>query len=102
MKKEPELWKIGMKNIPTPLKNNYKDSSVRPLYGVFDIKRLTKANSFMILDEVFYIAKKSFDGKASKLFHVYRVSDKRYVCPSVLSKEETIEMVMNKYIELEE
>lgn len=67
-------------------------------YALFDIKRLTKANSFMILDEVFYIAKKDYAGKASpRLYHVYRVSDKRYICPSTKSKEETIAMVIKKY-----
>ena len=65
------------------------------------IKRLTKANSFMILDEVFYIAKKDYLGKASRLYHVYRASDRRLVCPSVLDKEDTIKMVMEKWIELE-
>lgn len=60
-------------------------------------KRLTKANSFMILDEVFYIAKKDYSGKSSRLFHVYRVSDRRLVCPSTLDKEETIAMVRDKY-----
>ena len=63
------------------------------------IKKLTKANSFMILDEVFYIVKKDYTGKASKIYHVYRVSDMRLVCPSVLDKEDTIKMVMDKYID---
>jgi len=63
------------------------------------IKRLTKANSFIVLDEVFYIVKKDYAGKASKIYHVYRVSDMRLVCPSVLDKEDTIKMVMNKYID---
>ena len=67
-------------------------------YALFDIKRLTKANSFMILDEVFYIAKKDPSGKPSpRLYHVYRMSDKMYVCPSTKSKEETIAMVIKKY-----
>ena len=63
------------------------------------IKKLTKANSFTVLDEVFYIVKKDYTGKASKLYHVYRVSDTRLVCPSVLDKEDTIKMVMDKYID---
>jgi len=96
-----DLWKIGIKPKLPKLEDNYQDSCIRPLYAIFDIKRLTKANSFNVLDEVFYIAKKSFDGKPSKIYHVYRVSDKRYICPSVLSKEETIDMVINKYIEKE-
>jgi len=70
-------------------------------YALFDIKRLTKANSFLILDETFYIAKKTPDGKASKIYHVYRVSDKRYVTPSPHDKEETIKLVKRKYFELE-
>ena len=63
------------------------------------IKKLTKANSFMILDEVFYIVKKDYTGKASRLYHVYRASDRRLVCPSVLDKEGTIKMVMEKWID---
>jgi len=66
-------------------------------YAEFEIKRLTRSNSFIIIDETFYIAKKDYKGKASKIYHVYRVSDLRYICPSVLSKEETIEMVKMKY-----
>ena len=62
-------------------------------------KRLTKANSFMVLDEVMYIVKKEPTGKASVLYHTYRVSDLRYVCPSTLSKEDTIKMVRRKYNE---
>ncbi len=63
------------------------------------IKRLTKANSFTVLDEVFYIVKKDYTGKASKIYHVYRVSDMRLVCPSVLDKEDTVKMVIDKYID---
>ena len=63
------------------------------------IKKLTKANSFTVLDEVFYIVKKDYTGKASRLYHVYRASDRRLVCPSVLDKEDTIKMVMDKYID---
>ena len=70
-------------------------------YAEFDIKRLTKATSFIILDETFYIAKKDYLGKASKIYHVYRVSDKRYITPSLLDKEETIKLVKRKYIELD-
>ena len=63
------------------------------------IKKLTKANSFTVLDEVFYIVKKDYTGKASRLYHVYRASDRRLVCPSVLDKEGTIKMVMEKWID---
>lgn len=91
-----DLWKIGIKPKQNKLEDNFKDSCTRPLYAVFDIKRLTKANSFIILDEVFYIAKKLYNGKPSSIYHVYRVSDKRYVCPSTLDKEKTIEMVTDK------
>jgi len=70
-------------------------------YTTHDIKRLTKANSFLIIDEVFHIGKKEPNGKASMLYHVTRMRDKRYVCPSVLSKEDTIEMVKRKYFELD-
>ena len=66
-------------------------------YAEFEIKRLTKATSFLAGDEVMYIVKKDYKGKASVLLHVYRVSDKRYVCPSAFSKEETIKMVQRKY-----
>jgi len=66
-------------------------------YALFDIKRLTKATSFLAGDEVMYIVKKDCVGKASVLYHVYRVSDKRYVCPSALNKEDTIRMVQRKY-----
>ena len=66
-------------------------------YAQFDIKRLTKATSFLAGDSVMYIVKKDYLGKASVLYHVYRVADKRYVCPSALSKEETIRMVQRKY-----
>ena len=72
-----------------------------PKYAEFEIKRLTKANSFLIVDEMFYIAKKRPDGKACSIHHVYRVSDKRYVTPSPHTKEETIELVKRKYIELD-
>ena len=72
-----------------------------PKYAEFEIKRLTKANSFLIVDEMFYIAKKSPDGKASRIHHVYRVDDKRYITPSPRTKEETIEYVKRKYIELD-
>ena len=68
-------------------------------YAEFDIKRLTKTTSFLAGDETMYIVKKDYKGKASVLFHVYRVSDKRYVCPSALSKEDTIKMVQRKYVD---
>ena len=67
-------------------------------YAEFTVARLTKANSFIVLDEIFYIAKKQPSGKACRIYHVYRVSDMRYVCPSVLDKEETVKMVKRKYI----
>jgi len=95
-----DLWKVGLRD-KVILEDNIEDSCIRPIYAIFDIKRLTKANSFTVLDDVFYIAKKLFNGKPSKIYHVYRVIDKRYVCPSTLDKEETIKMVMNKYIEKE-
>jgi len=76
-----------------------KEVSLDKVYGLFEIKRLTKATSFMVMDEVFYIGKKNPNGKASKIYHVYRVSDKRYVCPSVLDKEETIRLVQRKYVD---
>jgi len=70
-------------------------------YAEFEIKRLTKANSFIVLDEIFYIAKKQPSGKACRIYHVYRVSDMRYVTPSLHSKEETIKLVKRKYFALE-
>ena len=66
-------------------------------YAEFEIKRLTRSSSFMAHGETFYIGKKNPQGKATKIYHVYRVSDKKYVCPSVLEKEETIMYVMSKY-----
>ena len=67
-------------------------------YTTHDIKRLTKANSFLIIDEVFHISKKAPDSKQDKyLYHVTRVSDMRYICPSALNKEDTIRMVTSKY-----
>ena len=78
-----------------------KDDEPMSDYGRFEIKRLTKANSFMILDEQFYIAKKDCDGKSSRLYHVYRVFDMRHICPSTLDKDETIRMVTRKYFELD-
>ena len=85
-----------------PISESLQDTKVvegNVWYAEFEIKRLTKANSFLVLDEVFYIAKKDYTGKATKIHHVYRVSDKRYVTPSTKSKEETIEMVRRKYFE---
>ena len=91
---------IGLDPIVKPLVDNYIDSSILPIYAQFEVKRITKANSFMVLDEVFYIAKKKPDGKAdSVLYHVYRMSDMRYVCPSYRDKASTIEMVQRKYHE---
>jgi len=69
-------------------------------YATFDIKRLTRANSFIIIDETFYIAKKACDGKASRLYHIYRVSDKRHITAIPKSKEESIEIVKRKYCEM--
>lgn len=69
------------------------------VYATFEVKRLTKASSFIIIDEVFYIAKKKPDGKASSIYFVYRVSDMRLVVASPHSKEKTIELVREKYYE---
>ena len=60
-------------------------------------KRLTKANSFLVFDEMFYIGKKDYQGKATKIYHVYRVSDLRLVTSSPHSKDETIMLVKDKY-----
>lgn len=70
-------------------------------YTTFEIKRLTKANSFTVCGEVYHIGKKTPDGKASSIYHVTRVSDMRYVCPSTLDKDETIKMVQRKIFELD-
>jgi len=78
-----------------------KDTRGNEWYAEFEMKRLTKVNSFLIVDEVFYIAKKDCHGKASRIYHVYRVSDKRYVTPSVHSKEDTIKIVKRKYVALD-
>jgi len=67
-------------------------------YATFDIKRLTKASSFIASGEVMYIAKKEPNGKSSKIYHCYRVSDKRYVCPLPMSKEDGILLVQRKYV----
>ena len=52
----------------------------------------------MILDEVFYIVKKDYLGKSSRLYHVYRVEDKRLVTLGV-DKESTIKLVKDRYHE---
>ena len=64
------------------------------------IKKLTKANSFSILDEIFYIVKKDFKGKANRHYHVYRMSDMMLIVAPPLSKEDTIKLVMERYIEM--
>ena len=91
---------IGIEPIIESHEDTKEDECI-PKYASFDIKRLTTANSFVVIDEQFYIAKKLPDCKASKIYHVYRVSDKRYVCPSVHDKEETIKLVQRKYLELD-
>jgi len=68
-------------------------------YAEFDFPQLSKANSFLLIEEQFYIGKKQPSGKKGNIYYVYRVSDKRYICPSVLSKEDTIKMVTNIYME---
>jgi len=67
------------------------------VYGTFTPKRLTKASSFVCDGDTIYIAKKSPDGKSSKIFFVYRHSDMRLVCASPHTKEETIKLVHMKY-----
>lgn len=69
-------------------------------YASFEIKRLTKANSFIIIDEVFYLAKKNPLGKASSIYFVYRMEDMRLVTASPHDKEKTIELVKEKYNEV--
>lgn len=70
-------------------------------YSEFEIKRLTKANSFTVCGEVLHIGKKNPEGKASKTYHITRVSDNRYVCQGSRDKDKTIEMVQRKWIELD-
>ena len=88
--------RIGIKPIYEPTEE-LKDSKPIPYYSL-PIKRLTKASSFMILDEVFYIVKKDYLGKSSRLYHVYRVEDKRLVTLGV-DKESTIKLVKDRYHE---
>ena len=65
-------------------------------------KKLTKANSFLILDEVFVIRKKDYQNKASKIYHIFRVSDKRLVTSVPLKdKDEVIKLVTERYINYE-
>ena len=94
---DTQYGSIGVKPISQSLEAT-KDV-IADRYATFDIKRLTKANSFTVLGEVFHIGKKDPDGKATSIYHVARVADKRYVCPSTKSKEDTIKMVQRKYIE---
>jgi len=98
MNKYSDRGMIGITPIAPKLVDNITDSSILPRYAEFEIKRLTKASSFMIGDEVIYVCKKSPNGKPSKLYNFYRMSDKRYICPSVLDKLEAIKMVTIKYI----
>ena len=65
-------------------------------------KKLTKANSFMILDEVMIIRKKDYLGRSSKIFHIFRVSDGRLVTSVPLAdKDEVIKLVTRKYFDME-
>ncbi len=68
-------------------------------YAEWNIPRLSKVNSFLILDEIFHITKTDHKGMKKTICFVYRVSDKRLVTASPHSKEDTIEMVKRKYIE---
>ena len=89
---------IGINPIALEPTANDNDKRMQ-MYAKFDIKRLTKANSFLIMDEVFYIAKKDCNGKASKIYFVYRVSDKRLIAAVPKSKEDTINLIKRKYYE---
>ena len=78
----------------TPDSNNDK---VDDVFATFEIKRLTKANSFIVIDETFYIAKKLPDGKPASTYLVYRISDMRLIASSSKPKDETISIVQRKY-----
>ena len=91
---------IGLEDTPKSLQATEDDKPMLG-YALFDIKRLTKSNSFIILDESFYIAKKDINGKPCNTYQVYRVEDKRHICSSALDKEETINYVKRMYFELD-
>ena len=96
--KHSEFGMVGM-SVKSDSLEDVKEVKGNEWYAEFAIKRLTKSNSFLILDEVFYIAKKTCDGKASRMYHVYRVSDLRYITSSPHTKEKTIEIVQRKYVD---
>ena len=87
--------RIGISAIDTSSTSN-DNSSVE--YFIDELpKKLSKANSFMIIDEVFIIRKKDYQGKATKIYHVFRHSDGRLVCSVPLDdKDEVVKLVTRK------
>ena len=77
-----------------------KEVSSMPKYGLFPLKQLSKVNSFIVVDEIFYIGKISPSGKEVVTYNVYRTSDMRHIASSAHSKEETIKLVKRKYFAL--
>lgn len=88
--------RIGISVDSDSLDSNNIDEAM-PKYASFKMPRLSKVNSFLIIDEQFHITKMDHTGKKGIIYHVYRVSDGRYVCPSTLDKEATMNMVRRKY-----
>ncbi len=96
-----ELSPTGKIGISIPLPVATEDSNVNPEYFIDEKpNKLTRANSFMILDEVFIIRKKDYQGKASRLYHIFRQSDGRLVTSVPMTdKDKVISLVTRKYIE---
>jgi len=91
-----DTGKIGIKPPDLPI----EVKPVTEFYMDEIPKKLTKANSFLILDEVFVISRKDYNGRSKKVYFIYRASDGRLMCAIPLDdKNECIKLATKKYLD---